>query len=720
MWTFLQPLFLWAATAAALPLILHMMRRRKPIPIPFSTIRFLKLAERRCSSQVRMENLLLWLLRTLLMLALAAAFAAPVWRASGLERMLGQAHRDVAIVLDVSGSMRYETGSRRVWESALGAALDIVRNLEAGDRACVFLAGEQPAALVGQPSADLAAVSRLLREAQPRQGVCRLPESVAAALAALRDSRGRERELYVLTDGQAVTWRGFAAGTNATAQADGGWDPAAVDPAIAVFVLLAGSSAPGNTWPAELRLQPDLIMTNTAATVSARLAHSGPAHSLTVSLLIDGREVRRRTAVLDSGGTAPVEFALPPLAPGVHAAAIAVPRDGLPQDDTLHFLLRVREQLPALCVGGSGSAFFLTTALNPGRARAGAVTRVEPDDVTATPLRDFSTVFLVDALPLGGQAILALEQYVRQGGVLAIFAGDRATTADYAAWTILPAKPASIVDRPAGDRVRTLRLVAERDPLFADFTLPPGAVPTLAIQRHLAWTTLEPEATAIIQAGNDLPFLAGRTVGKGRVLLCAVSADRHWSNLPITSFFLPLVHQVVQYGAGLGREPLFAWLEPSLPLSRLLPDFGANDRLLSPAGAMVAARPVRTGTETVIQADGFEEPGVYAHVPAAGTPRPGLALNWRRDESDLNPVDPSVIRGVTGFRALRLARDPEELQRQIEEQRRGRPLTEVLLWAVLVLAVAEVWLANRLSRARTPLSKVIHVDATGKVTGSLG
>ncbi len=726
MWTFLYPLFLWAASAAILPLVLHLMRRRKPVRIPFSTIRFLKLAERRSSSRVRMENLLLWLLRTLLILALVAAFAMPVWRSSGLEHLLGKSHRDIAIVLDVSGSMRYETGSRRVWDSALAAAIGLVRDLDTGDRACVYLAGEHANALVEKPSADLATVSRLLRDAQPGNGVCHLAEATAAALAALRDSRSRERELYLLTDGQALSWHDFGASTNGdTASTNGdtataGWDPSTVDPGVAVFTLLAGPVLPENTWTADVRVRPDLLMTNTAATLTAHLARTGPAQSVAVALLIDGREVRRRSAVLESGGAATVEFALPPLAAGVHTAAVTVPTDGLPQDDVMHLLLRIREQLPVLCVGAEADTFFLTTALNPDRARAGTIRRIEPDALAAEPLQSYSTVFLVNALPLGGQAILAVEQYVRQGGVLVIFAGDRAAPADYVPWTILPAKPASIADLPAGQRVRTLRLVAERDPLFADFALPPGAVPTLAIQRHLAWPALEPGAVVTVMAGNDVPLLVSRPAGKGRVLLCTVSADRRWSNLPIGSFFLPLVHQMVQYGAGIGREPIFAWVESPLALGPLLPDFAANDRLLDPAGALVSVRPFRNEASTGFQADGLVEPGIYARVPAAGSPLPGLALNLRREESALDPVDPAIVRTVTGFRTVLLSRDGEELQRQVEEHRRGRPLTEAFFWLALVLALWELWLANRTSRVRTPLTQQMHVDATGKVTGSLG
>ena len=72
MLVFANPMFLWALTAAAIPLMLHMFQRRKTVVTPFPTLRFLKAAQKSSSSRVRFENFLLWLLRTLLLLLWAS------------------------------------------------------------------------------------------------------------------------------------------------------------------------------------------------------------------------------------------------------------------------------------------------------------------------------------------------------------------------------------------------------------------------------------------------------------------------------------------------------------------------------------------------------------------------------------------------------------------------------------------------------------------------
>jgi hypothetical protein len=420
-------------------------------------------------------------------------------------------------------------------------------------------------------------------------------------------------------------------------------------------------------------------------------------------------------AAVAGDGAVDVSLPLPPLAPGVHEARLEIPPDALAADDAFHFLVRVRESLPSLCVGPDGESSFVRTALNPAGDGSGvSVRRVDPGDLRQVTLRDFSSVFLVSALPLPGQDMLALEDYVREGGVLTIFPGD-AVPGPYADWTILPAKPEAVVERLPDDRIRSLRLVRQREPLFADFVLPPGAIPTLAIQRHLRFGRLEPDAFPVIAAGSDIPFLLSRSVGRGRVLLCAVSADRRWSTLPVTSFFLPMLHQIVQFGAGVNREPLFHVTAPALLLSDVIPEMTERDRLLSPAGIPLTVRPVRQEGGIRLEAEDVTLPGVYVLMRPDGSRRPGFAANMDRAESNLQPVDPSSLARLTGLRNLRVARSGEELMRLIRDHRRGRPLTELCLWAALLLAVAEWYLANRASRPPRPLSETIRVGDSGRV-----
>lgn len=276
MWSFLQPTFLWAGLAAVMPLILHLLARRRAVRIRFPTIRFLKLAQHRSSRRLRMENFLLWLLRTCLLLLLAIGFALPVLR-SGRLGALGRVRRDVAIVWDVSASMTYESGGRRVWEDTHEAVRQILAGLQPGDRAAIILAADRPIPLVAQPNADLAFVESLVRQQTPLPLPGSLAPAVRAAAAALKNSGRRERELYILTDGQARAWDGFAAATNAPTGPVGAgerWDPAVLGDSTAVLIALLGAESPINATTLEAELQPGLLLEGQAAQLLIRTSTS--------------------------------------------------------------------------------------------------------------------------------------------------------------------------------------------------------------------------------------------------------------------------------------------------------------------------------------------------------------------------------------------------------------------------------------------------------------
>jgi hypothetical protein len=731
MWTLLNPILAWAAAAALIPLVLHLMQRRRAVRVRFSTLRFLREAQKRSSRRVRMENLLLWLLRTAVILALAAAFALPVLRLRGLGRLGGASQRDVAIVLDVSYSMGYESAQRRVWDEARAAAIGVVDSLRRGDRVCIVLADGDVRPLIEQPTSDLGLALSLLKAQEPGTSPCALRPAVAAAVRALRGAGRREREVHIITDGQALPWAGFAGGespalsgprpaadSNAPAAAAAAEAAPPLPRDLSLFVTLAGAPSPRNAFPRELEVEPSLLLAGAPARVLARFGCSGPPEDLAVTVSVDGEEITRRSLALRGDAPNEVELVIPALAAGARRLEVSVPADGLALDDRFHAVLRVYERLRVLCVGTAEDAFYLMKALHPGGRAGGGLDadRVEPAAFAGENLRAYACVFLCNALPMSGQGILALEEHVRRGGTLVVFPGYRAGLADYASWNCLPARPTGVAEIPPDHRVATLRLVARRDPVLTGLRLPPGTVPTVSLQRVLTWGEEQPDSATLLAAGADTPFLRTRTFGLGRVLCFGVAADRQWSTFPLSALFLPITHQIVHFGAGAGRRPLHFWTSRRVALTDTLPDLPAEAQVTGPDGAPVALRRSREEARMLLDAENLMAPGIYLVRRTAGdAPEPAFAINVRRSESDLTPVEPAALSAMTGVRTLYLAQDREGLLRRIEEHRRGRPLVEPLLWAALALAVVEVTLANRLSRKSGSLLDRLLRNASGRV-----
>ena len=198
---FLSPLFLIAAAVGAgVPLLLHLMQSRRKVTMPFPTLRFLKAAQKSSSSKVRLENLLLWLLRTLIMILLGMAFAMPMLRKSTFS-WIGNAPRDVAIIIDASASMAYRKSGAPVWDSAIETATTIVDGLNEKDRVCVFVARAQPDPLISEPVSDKTDVLGRLKSLTPGPTISRLRPALDEAVKSLQKAdENREFEIHILTD----------------------------------------------------------------------------------------------------------------------------------------------------------------------------------------------------------------------------------------------------------------------------------------------------------------------------------------------------------------------------------------------------------------------------------------------------------------------------------------------------------------------------------------
>lgn len=710
MFSFLTPIFLWAGIAATIPLILHFIQSRRTTCVPFSTIRFLKLAESKSSRRIRMEHFILWLLRTLLLLLLAAAFAMPMLRTKNLGSFLGRAHRDVAIVIDMSYSMNYVTGRETVWDKAIEAAVAVVEGLSDQDRLCVFLADENGTPLIEQLSGDREAAIGRLKDLRPGTTSSRLGPAVTAANDALKEeARRREREIHIITDNQALPWNSFER-----------WDAADLAERTTVFVSLLGVPNPENTAPLDVQVDPPVIMADMPVSIDVSLTGSGAARDSTVTLYVDGREIARRAVSREGDTPGDVRFTIPPLGPGSHAARVETPTDNLSVDDSFYFLMRTRDHLPTLCVGSADATLFLRLALEAGSEDGSGigVKTIAPEALAAESLSAYACLFLCDALPLPGQEVMQVEQYVRGGGLLAVLPGDHARVEDYAVWRCLPGLPAAIADVPLSERTRLLRWRKPHHPLVRALRQGIGT-PVVAIRRRLTWTDLEEDTEVLITAGAEEPFLMSRPFGHGRVLCLSVSANRSWSDFPLSPYYLPLAHQVVQVAAGMGRFSHYLWATDSLPLEDHLPEATLDSSLRDPEGGKVSVRSAIVDGKTILHAEELALPGIYTLTTSVQpSPEPALAVNIPRQESVLTPVDPVDIPDILGIGDVVLAHDKTDLLRRIEEHRVGRTFGETLLWLALVVAVAEVVYGNFLVRNVPKLSDFLHIDAAGKVGGA--
>src|SRR5687767_3152114 len=115
---FLNTYFLGALALASVPIIIHLLNRRRFQIIEWAPMKYLKLTIRKNRRRMRIEQLLLLALRTAMVLALVLAVARPVVSGSGLGWFASRGRTARLLVLDDSLSMGYQAEGKSAFERA--------------------------------------------------------------------------------------------------------------------------------------------------------------------------------------------------------------------------------------------------------------------------------------------------------------------------------------------------------------------------------------------------------------------------------------------------------------------------------------------------------------------------------------------------------------------------------------------------------------------------
>ena len=199
--SFLQPLFLLLGVGAAVPLVLHLLRRRIHSQVDFPAVAYLARAERENVRQLKMRNLLLMVLRVLAVLMLALAAARPLGAFFGA----GHVPTAMAIVLDNSLSTTAIVNGEPVLATLRANARAVATAANGSDRLWLVMADGQ--VVGGSRDQVLEAIDR----ADALAGRGDLSTAITRATGLVTGAGLGAQQVVVVTDGQATAWDGTVA-----------------------------------------------------------------------------------------------------------------------------------------------------------------------------------------------------------------------------------------------------------------------------------------------------------------------------------------------------------------------------------------------------------------------------------------------------------------------------------------------------------------------------
>nr|NIP85215.1 VWA domain-containing protein [Planctomycetales bacterium] len=436
--------------AAAVPILIHLWNRRKYREVPWAAMQYLLAAISKSTRRMRIEQLLLLAVRTLLILLAVLALAEPFLSAvaSPLARR-ARTHR--LLVLDASYSMACRFGDQSAFAMAQEAAIQIVEDGNEGDAYSLILMADRPQVVVGTAAYDRAEFIREIQNLQLPHGGANLPAALQAAQQIVQQVRQDQKQLqrhhiYFLTDLGRNTWsdgqRGQAEEKQSKAEKKefAGLLDQLADPQHGFLeVLPVGTAVTDNVAITQLTAVPAHATIGRPVRLQASFrSFRRDTSRQVVELWIDGRRVDQQTVdILPGEKTPPVVFDYQFVSPGDHALEVRIDGDPLQTDNSRFLVLPVKEHLEALLVSGRrGSTLPLEAALDGGDFQRGLQSTIRPQVVAESALLEedlnrYDCIFLCNVGQFTADEALVLSRYLQEGGGLVTILGDQVQAERY-------------------------------------------------------------------------------------------------------------------------------------------------------------------------------------------------------------------------------------------------------------------------------------------------
>jgi hypothetical protein len=717
--TFLSPLLIWGTLLGAIPLIIHLLNRRRFRRVEWAPMHYLKLTIQRNRRRIQLEELLLLLLRISLPVLLFFYLARPVLNPTGLEEWLGSGGRASQVILiDDSLSMGYAAGEAPAFQKALQAAAGLVGSVRPQDH-CTVVASSAPRVPVihdveGSRRDEIAGAIASLPLSSTHAA---WPTVLAGIDEVLRSCPYPTRQLTILTDLRKSGWeRGVATICRR-------WN----EESVRVRIVDVGNDAITNVSLEEFVPADRTILAGPPSAWEAVIKNDS-ARTLTglkAILRVDDRPADLALPEIAPHQTARVPVSITFPGSGPHEVSLELPDDELPGDNQRFAAVPVKDSLVLRLVDGEPSTepfgsevdyLAAPLSIGVGPAEAWRVEVVPDHDFLSQRLDPADVLVLANVAAPTPEEAERLARLVKEGMGLLIFTGPKLDVGLYndllhkSADPLLPFPLKSLVDESIrGVFIEPLR----PSPLSKLLELKPSALERVTVRQIMTVDEKgESDQVRVLARWNNpprSPAVALRVHGDGRVLLWTTTADRAGNDWPIEPSFVLAVREAVRGAARPTRfdntvnagEPIERVVYSSQPIS--------NARLTPPSGGEPKSLPVVPfGDES-----GDKGPGARIKIPdtrKAGAYRLAWDEGSLGTQQDLYAANPDPRESALArYSATELRAIFQPLDVEIAQARgdgadlfavTGREIWRDLATALLVLLIVESIFATWVGRSR--------------------
>ncbi len=408
-----------ALAAVAIPIIIHLLNRRRARVVEWGAMRFLLGSVAARNRRIMLEEIILMVLRCLLVALVVLAVAGPflieesmipwglvlpafiaavicigiagaMWRyararwrlllvAAALIFLAGATSaaeyysqkrlwpsdsggKDLAVVLDGSVSMGLRAGGqgRTNFEQGIAEVREILKTCHPSDTVSLIVAGSLPREVLPGPTADRAAIERALRDLQPSGGSMHALRALQGGFDAAKAGHNTTQRIILIGDMQDVAWNlsneaAWQGQAKRMAGEEGTRRPQIICRKLPLPEEVVNGTLTG------IEVSQTIVAKHRPVKIRVTVRNHGdqPVTGARVELLIEGTDQRPRQDIKDipqdGSEVATFEHEFEQSGPHVVTARLTAAEDEIEIDNVASRVISVIDKLPVLLIEGAPS-----------------------------------------------------------------------------------------------------------------------------------------------------------------------------------------------------------------------------------------------------------------------------------------------------------------------------------------------------------------------------
>jgi hypothetical protein len=676
MFTFLNSIILTALVAGLIPVLIHLFNKQKAKKIKFSSLRFLKKLEKRRLKKVKIYQIILIIIRTLLIVLLVFAFARPTFSGSWSILQEPSANTTATVIVDDGLNMRQYDASGNRFNRALIRLNQVLKSFETGDRIQILKTSNTEIDLSDSTNIVLQECSFVIGD---------LNSALLKAGKYFEENPNINKELHIISDMQILTdqFEKFAQKFEE----------------VKIYLENINQKIIGNISIDNIEFVNAIFEINKSVSMKVTLRNqfSDAPMNVNMHIFINDKRMAQKSVVLQSGEQKTISSMFIPKMYGWNVGYVEIDDDDLLADNRFYFSIYIPEKIQVLWLDDSASPYLLSAIEAIQKTTNIDIVRENYNSAARQNFADYDVLFLSNLPDLSDILLTRLQTFSNNGGGIILVPGDKTVPASFNASLnslLNGLKILNLKNAENSGSYFSLKEIKTNNPVLSN--LFQKETPELTMPKFKKYFVLENSLKyqTLIQFIDGNPFLLYSDREGLKTFILSSYFDDSWSDIQYKGIFIPLLIKMFKISAfklDLNKNQVIVGKDFIYTTER---NTGINEyHLISPNGDKIRISPIFSGTQLTFDLQSLNIPGIYKIQQG---PKILTAISANVDAKKLGNFSINSDELDSRYKNIQLIGEDADVNEKVKEARFGEEIWKYVVALALLFLFLEGFVVKKI------------------------